>query len=335
MRKGMRRLTTWACIGTLAACGARSALNVEEREGVTTVVPPTDQKLPVRDAAPDATRDASLDAALPPIDAAPPPPDAFVKLDCDSPLTNFIYVVTSTDELYSFYPPSGAVRDIGRLSCPSPTNPNFPSDSHPHSMAVDRKGNAYVIYSDGSLYRVSTKTAACTFSGYASAGDPLAKFGMGFSANATGSAAGTETLFVAGEDLRSGTQALASIDVVRNRQNFVAATPRGVGQMELTGSGDGKLFGFYARQGQPGTFVGELDKSNATLIGEQAFPTINFGKGWAFARYAGVFYMFTADGIGSQSTATKFDPDTRVTEVVQNFPQTIVGAGVSTCAPDQ
>ncbi len=324
------------------ACGARSALNVEPREGEAVVAPPETNRR-VRDASvptdtrPDAAPDAASDASKPPpIDAALPPVDAFVKLDCESPETNFIYLVSDSDELYSYYPPSGAVRDVGTIQCPNATDPRLPSASHPFSMAVDRRGVAYVIFADGNLYRVSTKTAACAFTGYNTNGDALSRFGMGFSANGGAGAPGVETLFVAGDpNLGAGGSGLGAVDVVRNRQTFISEFQPGVGRMELTGSGDGRLFGFYGRTGQPGTFIGELDKSNATVIGEQAFPTLDFGQGWAFARYAGAFYMFTTTLGGANSMATKFDPETGLTGVVQTFPQVIVGAGVSTCAPDQ
>ena len=332
----MRRLTTWACLGTLVACGARSALNVEPRDEETVVVPPTNQRPKDSAVAVDAKPDSGRDVNTPPrLDAASPPVDAFVKLDCDSPLTNFIYLVSDSDELYSYYPPSGSVRAVGTIQCPNATIPSLPSASHPFSMAVDRRGVAYVIFADGNLYRVSTKTAACAFTGYNTSGDLLTRFGMGFSANAGGAGSGVESLFVAGDESLGGGNGLASIDVVNNQQNFISPFQRWVGRMELTGSGDGRLFGFYGRTGQPGTFIGELDKRNATVVGEQAFPSLNFGHGWAFARYAGAFYMFTTTDSDTNSMATKFDPDTGVTQIVQTFPQTIVGAGVSTCAPDQ
>lgn len=325
----MRRLMTWVCLGGLVACGARTALNADVLEEQT---PPTNQ--PPKDSGNDTGADAGKDAsdALPPIDAVPPPVDVVIKDDCVSPETNFIYLVSDNDELYSFYPPSGAVRDIGHISCPSRTNPNILSSSHPFSMAVDRKGVANVIFSDGTLYKVSTKTAGCTYSGYNTDGETLGRFGMGFSSNTGGP---EETLFLAGDEDIGGRNGLASLDVAAGRMNFISAFPRGVGRMELTGTGDGRLYAFYGRQNRAGTFIGELNKTNATIIGEQAFPQLDFGKGWAFAQFAGDFYMFTTpDGVPT-TMATKFDPVTGQTSVVQTFPNVIVGAGVSTCAPDQ
>jgi hypothetical protein len=67
--------------------------------------------------------------------------------------TQSVYTLAADDSLYSFDPPSLTFTLIGVLHCPG-----FAS---PYSMAVDRKGQAWVLYSDGNVYTVDTSNAAC------------------------------------------------------------------------------------------------------------------------------------------------------------------------------
>jgi hypothetical protein len=54
---------------------------------------------------------------------------------------------------------------------------------------------------------------------------------------------------------------------------------------------------------------------------------------YAFAFWGGDFYFFTSMGGGS-STVTRYHPDDDSLKVVATLDRTIVGAGVSTCAPE-
>ena len=61
---------------------------------------------------------------------------------------------------------------------------------------------------------------------------------------------------------------------------------------------------------------------------------ISQGTAWAFAYWGGDFYVFTSFGSGSR--VTRFNTTTKAIATVANFTTgQIVGAGVSTCAPQK
>jgi hypothetical protein len=58
------------------------------------------------------------------------------------------------------------------------------------------------------------------------------------------------------------------------------------------------------------------------------------GAGWAFGFWGNAFYTFTTAGQMETTTLVhKFDPVKMTTVLVAKNTDTIVGAGVSTCAP--
>ena len=102
------------------------------------------------------------------------------------------------------------------------------------------------------------------------------------------------------------------------------------GAAELTGTGDARLYGFFT--GTP-VIVAEIDKSNAAILTQAPQPTVNIGSGWAFAFWGGDFWLFT-DPAGFSSQVDRYQPSSGMTTTVKtNVGTTIVGAGVSTCAP--
>ena len=67
--------------------------------------------------------------------------------------------------------------------------------------------------------------------------------------------------------------------------------------------------------------------------GEKKLDTIDQGQGWAFAFWGGDFYMFHAPN--GNSIVTRYRPSDDSLTQVATLPSIIVGAGVSTCAPQQ
>lgn len=306
-----RKITGATTLAVLFACGSRTGLLSSESED-------TDGGSFVQDASIDVRirRDGAPDAPLPMIDAMVP--SDVDRRDCPDPSTTFIYVVTNNNQLLSFYPPNRTFRTVGTLACPN-TN-----GATPFSMAVDRRGLAYVLYNNGSLYRVSTLTAACTSTPYRPGQQGFQLFGMGFSSNQGGPA---ETLFVAGDAQQGGASGLARIDTTS-----FALTPLGdalPSRAELTGTGDGRLFAFYGEEGSSSR-VGQVDKVAGSILAEDRL-TIDQGSGWAFAFWGGDFYLFTGQAGGS--VVTRYDPMARQESPYSSYGSVIVGAGVSTCAP--
>lgn len=270
--------------------------------------------------------DASVPEVLPPIDAQPPR-DAN-RVDCPDAEATLIYVVTSENELYSFFPTDGSFKFISNIACPAP-----PGDT-PFSMAVDRKGVAYVQFTDKRLYRVSTATGACIGTSFQPDQQGFGQFGMGYATNDVGP---TEFLFVAGtrDNNQVTSPGLARVDPTTFALTKVGNFVPDIARAELTGTGDGRLFAFYTKgvNNGPPSFIGEINTTTARVVAETPFPTVDQGNGWAFAFWGGDFYMFTAPGGGSD--VTRYRPSDNSVSVVATLPTRIVGAGVSTCAPAQ
>ncbi|MGH7281076.1 MAG: hypothetical protein ACRELY_06100, partial [Polyangiaceae bacterium] len=66
--------------------------------------------------------------------------------------------------------------------------------------------------------------------------------------------------------------------------------------------------------------------------GTDPLPGVTIQGGWAFGFWGGDFYTFTG---GGPSTVTRFRPSDKSIVQVATYPSEIVGAGVSTCAPQQ
>jgi hypothetical protein len=302
----------------LAACGSRTGLFVDDSFGP---LPEEDGEIDPRDGGADGT---VAPDALPPIDARPP--RDVDRTGCPDAEATLIYVITSTYELFSFDPTTNAFSPIGSISCPAAPG------ASPFSMAVDRRGVAYVLFrGDERLYRVSTATAACVGTPYNPGQLGFRLFGMGFATDTVGP---TERLFIAGSDQENGAEGLARIDTSTFGLTKVADFAPRIVNAELTGTGDGRLFAFYTRTvtGTPRTFIGEVSTQSAQVVAETRLDTVTLGGGWAFAFWGGDFYMFTAPNFGN-SQVTRYRPADASVQVVATLPAIIVGAGVSTCAP--
>jgi hypothetical protein len=315
------------------ACGSRTGLLVPGEQGFPdgdTSPMGNDSGEMALDAGPDATE---VSDALPPIDVTAPV-DAFN--DCPDAGATLVYVVTKQEQLLSFYPPTAQFRDIGPLSCPT-SDPG----ATPFSMAVDRTGIAYVVYSDGELFRVSTANGHCQTTLFQSGQSGFAaNFGMGFSHNNTGTG---ETLFVASGG--PGTPSLATIDPRTFTLRIVGNLQPAIMNAELTGTGAGDLFAFFATSsGTPcdnmatnvsciDSAIAQLDKTTGRVVAQSVLKGIVQGMAWAFAFWGGDFYTFTAPG--SATIVNRFNPADGSIVTVATRPDLIVGAGVSTCAPAQ
>lgn len=316
----------------LVACGSRTGLFVDG-SGDEDDLPSADAgRRDGNDVTPprDSGRDSRTDPdALPPIDATPPR-DAN-RTDCPDAEATLVYLITQDYELYSFDPASTAMKKIGNIACPANAG------ATPFSMAVDRKGIAYILFADrgagvddGRLFRVSTANAACISTSFVPNQQGFLRFGMGFATNTVGP---IETLYIAGSEQDNGATGLARIDVSSFKLAKVGNFQPDIGNAELTGTGDGRLFGFYANDTSSRAFIGEIDTQTGHIIGQTQMKNVTLGQGWAFAFWGGDFYMFTSPGGGS--TITRYRPSDNTEVVVGSVPTIVVGAGVSTCAPAQ
>lgn len=247
--------------------------------------------------------------------------------DCSEAAT-YVYVLSTSNELYSFQPDKQLFKKIGALGCNTALQPN--------SMAVDRDATAWVNYvgtdgflsdNQGALYPVSTKDASCK-------GGPLPlpfgwyRLGMGFSSNGNGS--DQETLYVAGTSNGIG---LGSFELGKNLLTPIGAFSGALTgkSAELTGTGDGRLFGFFTTTPVQ---VAEIDKTTSKILSSKELPEVPTPSAWAFSFWGGDFYLYTSDGF-SNSRVSRYRPSDG--SVLANYMTDvgfiIVGAGVSTCAP--
>jgi hypothetical protein len=331
----MRLLFLALLVAALIACGSRTGLfaSVPNDEGDAglpdALAPAVDGSVPDADAgAFDA--DAFEEDALPPIEVSPPTP----VNECPDAGSTLVYLIAEDGMLMSFYPPTGAFTTIDRILCPA-----LPGET-PFSMAVDHTGIAYIVFrngdgSFGELFRISTKpNSPCQPTRFRSGeqGFP-ATFGMGFS---SGKLDAGETLFVAGGSLSPSV--LASLDTKSYALAIVGAFTPTIVRPELTGTGAGDLFAFYSvpvgAQTPLGSAIGQIDKTTGRIFAQSNLPGVAQGHAWAFAFWGGDFYTFTQpDSAGASSVVTRFRPSDGTIVRVAQSDHVIVGAGVSTCAP--
>jgi hypothetical protein len=309
-------LALLATAGALTVgCGAKTGLGVPTKHDAATV---TDAAF---DAGPDVqeadVEDVPEIIDVPPtLDIAPPPE---VTPFCSDPSITQIYVVTEDNELLAFQPPTLSFTPVGTINCPAKAGYT------PFSMAVDHLGTAYVVFNDGELFEVSVKDASCKPTSYVTKGGSFLTFGMGFARETDGS----EKLYIA---TTGATPTLANIDIPALTVTTIAPLDPNVMSAELTGTGAGQLFGFFANGAGVGSSIAEIDKKLGTITGRADLPSVTQGSGWAFAFWGGDFYTFTAPDRAT-TTVTRYSPKTGAVDNVASWPHIIVGAGVSTCAP--
>lgn len=256
--------------------------------------------------------------------------------DC-SEAAKLVYVVSAEYDLYSFYPADSVFKKIGRLACPDP-GPDVSTPTQvatPNSMAVDRSGTAWVNYSSGKLFKVSTTDASCKATSFQPGQDGVYKFGMAFSTNG-GAGTKEETLYVVG--IKDGLfdvsgQGLATVDLTTMTLTSIgdfSGSLRGKGA-ELTGTGDGKLWGFFTTS--PASLA-SIAKPSGQTSNEQPLSGVETGSAWAFSFWGGDFWFYTAKGTSPSSvTRLRTTGNGSLGVSMPNVGFRIVGAGVSTCAP--
>jgi hypothetical protein len=239
-----------------------------------------------------------------------------------------VYVMTLEGDLYSFAPAQKKFTKVGPLDCQSAGGQQLV----PISMAVARDAVAWVhMRAPGSttseLYKVDTKTAACTPSGIRGQ-----MGGMGFSINE-----GTkdqETLFLIGAGSGPLSPGLNRVNFAGKKLEVVADLPE-LTDLELTGTGDGRLYGFLMNDPLE---LAKVNKTSSAFSERVSLAQIAPPRApmFAFSFWGGDFYFYTAQDPSPSLTTTvhKYDTATKKVETyMTNIGFHIVGAGVSTCAP--
>jgi len=241
-----------------------------------------------------------------------------------------VYVLSLEGDLYSFEPAAKKFNKVGPLNCKVGN-----TKLTPVSMAVDREAVAWVNMREDSpfplrpdeLFRVDTKTAACTPSGITAQ-----MGGMGFATNDGSS--DQETLYIDSSD-KTGVTGLYSVDFTQKKLGLVANFKEPSG-LELTGTGEGKLFGFVVSQQLS---LVEINKKTAAFSSKVSLPKVELPLApmYAFSHWGGDFYFYTATSTAASTTTTvaRYRPSDGSIDpaYMKSIGFHIVGAGVSTCAP--
>jgi hypothetical protein len=231
-----------------------------------------------------------------------------------------VYVVDQNNKFSRFDPPTKSFVDIGTLNCPASAG------ATPFSMGIDRTAVAWILYSNGELFRVDTSSLACTKSTWVTQSG-LSQFGMGFSTDAAGG--NVDTLFIAGgAGPTQPTSQLAKLSTSTFQAQGVGTVQ---GWPELTGTGSAELWGFFPDAASPR--IAKLDKANGAALRTLPLTIAGMPTAWAFAFWGGDFWVFLMKGIEFNTTVYQYDMNGQMKGSTAAPGRTIVGAGVSTCAP--
>jgi hypothetical protein len=138
---------------------------------------------------------------------------------------------------------------------------------------------------------------------------------------------GGETLYVAGNTMTTS-KGLGMIDTTAFTLSVIGQFQPQQADCELSGTGGGQLYGFCPSN-TGGTLI-QIDTTNAKVISSHQLMAGSNATSFAFAFWGGDFWIFTGNGA---STITMYDPVAQTETKVGTAPIEIVGAGVSTCAP--
>jgi hypothetical protein len=198
-------------------------------------------------------------------------------------------------------------------------------------MGVNRLGIAYSVFSDGELFQISTSNAACKPTKYTPNQLGWSTFGMGYASLPDGG----DQLFVVEVDFNQPSLGLGSIDTNNFKLSKVGSfQPDLTSECELTGTGDGRLFALCLSNQTTDGILAQIDQSTAKIVGADSLAGLGSGQqALAFAFWGGDFWIFTAPG--SSTNVTKYDPVAKTLTKMTTLNAQIVGAGVSTCAPQQ
>ena len=144
--------------------------------------------------------------------------------------------------------------------------------------------------------------------------------------------------YIVGIDLGTTNCVLAYIDTTHGKptaHQIATLTSSLDHNPELTGTSEGKLFGFYPNATDP-AFVQEIDRTSGAGVGTKwnlGSSGLGYVSAYAFAQWGGTFYIFvTVGGTPTVRTIDRKTGDYRT--VMDSTPYKVTGAGVSTCAPE-
>jgi hypothetical protein len=288
---------------------------------------------------------------MPSAEAGPGDPDGGGMVDdgCASS-ARWVYLLSrppagspagTPSNLVRFEPDSKTFTVIGPVQCA------VAEGASTFSMAVDRSGTAWVLYGDGSIFRVSTVDASCEATAWPVGGmDGYRHFGMGFSTEGADST--EERLFVGGAPDPAEAILYSRLGVIDTETMTVSRLPNRFQSWlpELTGNSLGELWGFrpaytFSQIAVPGVdgphpaAIMRFNKADGTIAQKFELDELDDFSAFAFAYWGGSYFVFLVENVvGGTTNVWRFDPATEeLTAYVTDSGYYVVGAGVSTCAP--
>jgi hypothetical protein len=143
---------------------------------------------------------------------------------------------------------------------------------------------------------------------------------------------GIDTLYICGGESTS----LSSCTLATVSFPDLVVHPVGtidIGLPELTGTGDGQMWGFVPSHVSPTgrATLARFDPATGKTLETYTYPTVSSGQSWAMKFWGGSFWLFVDGAVYQVRRDTPKD-----VQWVASYPYGyVVGAGVSTCAPVQ
>jgi hypothetical protein len=237
-----------------------------------------------------------------------------------------VYLVDDSGVLLSFKPDTLTFTKIGTLDCPAQFG------ATPFSMGVDRTPTAWVLYNSGEIFKVSTEDGSCQPTTFSPGQKGYVVFGMGFASDSAGSS--DETLYIAGGSDATTMTPTSQFGSIAFPSLTVSSKGSVTGWPELTGTGEGNLWGFFPSETTTPR-VAQLDKGSGVDLTTYPLSTLlGHPAAWAFAHWGGDFWVFLERDTDSSTNVYRVNGSTgAVSTAKSSIGRVIVGAGVSTCAP--
>ena len=247
-----------------------------------------------------------------------------------SDAAKLVYVVSDCNELYSFKPDTGTFAKIGDARAARP------SGATPNSMAVDRSGTAWVNFSDGGLFKVSTSDASCQATTFQKQQSGFQRFGMAFATNSATSA-GRDALRRRHRGHVNGGKGLAKIDLdddeAHHARRLLGRPPRAKAP---SSPAPATVASSASSRREPNATLAQIDKATGATSARPGPERREHRPGvgvLVLGRRLLVLHLAAARSLDGHAQADEHrrQPLRPRRQDVGGF--RIVGAGVSTCAP--
>jgi hypothetical protein len=232
-----------------------------------------------------------------------------------------------TQTLHTFDPSSLQFQTIGKVACPDPGSDSLGVPATPRSMAIDGNGTAWVNFTSGKLFKVSTKDGSCAATSFVPAADNSQwRWAMAFESSG-GSA---ETLFVASNNASAP---LSTFDTNALTLTTLGDFTDGLSgqQAVLAGDSNGGLYGLVTDD-----LIAKIDPSTGATPKADQHQSITPSSYGGMAQWGGDLWAFQSTDLVNPSASVTQIKSSSDFSIVKNVASTTFGilvAASSSCAP--